>query len=87
MDHRILCIEVEEGGITALGTGGEDGVAHRRWLPAELRRAITEGERFYVTSPTTGWEADLVIGETGLLAAFDDLGEDCLHGLRGCRWR
>lgn len=87
MDHRILCIEEEEGQVVAVGTGGEDGVAHRRWMPTEVRRAIGEGDRFYVVSPNTGWEAELVLSDGRIVAAHDDMGQECLHGLRSCRWR
>jgi len=87
VDHRILCIELEQGRIVAVGTGGEDGVAHRRWNPAEVRRAVREGDRFYVVSPNTGWEAELELLDGVLAAARDDIGQDCLHGLRPCRWR
>jgi hypothetical protein len=87
VDHRILCIEEDEGQTLAVGTGGEDGVAHRRWTAAEVCRAIGEGERFYVVSPSTGWEADLQLRDGRLASATDELGRDCLHGLRDCRWR
>lgn len=88
VDHRILCIEVEEKGeILAVGTGGEDGVAHRRWVAAEVRRAIGQGDRFYVISPNTGWEAELELLDGLLAGAQDDVGLDCLRGLRPCRWR
>jgi hypothetical protein len=87
VDHRILCIEEERGAIVALGTGGEDGVAHRRWIAAEVRRAVREGDSFYVVSPNTGWETPLELIDGALSGARDDVGEDCLRGLRHCRWR
>ncbi len=87
VDHRILCIEEEEDRILAVGTGGEDGVAHRRWLAAEVLRAIAEGDRFYVVSPNTGWEADMQVSGGVIAAAQDTLGEECLRALRSCRWR
>lgn len=87
MDHRILCIEEEQGLIAAVGTGGEDGVAHRRWTAAEVRRAVGEGDRFYVVSPDTGWDAQLELSNGQLVAAHDDLGLECLRTLRSCRWR
>lgn len=59
VDHRILCIEVDADRILGVGTGGEDGIAHRRWVAAEVRRAIGERERFYVISPKTGSEGEL----------------------------
>lgn len=87
MEHRILCIEEQDGRLLAVGTGGEDGVAHRRWLAAEVHRAIGEGERFYVISPNTGEEADVQLRDGTLAGARDDLGVECLHALRSCRWR
>jgi hypothetical protein len=87
VNHRVLCIEDEEGQIAAVGTGGEDGVANRRWVLAEMVRAIAEGERFYVVSPNTGWEAELELGDGVIARARDDSGEDCLQSLRSCRWR
>jgi hypothetical protein len=87
VDHRIVCIETEEGQIVAVGTGGEDGIAHRRWLSAEVRRAIADGDRFYVVSPNTGWEADLQLRDGVFAGAVDDIGADCLLALRACRWR
>lgn len=87
VDHRILCIEKEEGEILAVGTGGEDGVAHRRWTAAEVRRAAGEGDRFYVVSPNTGCEAEVELRDGTITAARDDIGQECLHGLRFCRWR
>jgi hypothetical protein len=87
VDHRILCIEEEAGQIVAVGTGGEDGVANRRWIPAEVVRAITEGERFYLVSPNTGFEADVYLRDGRIAVAADEDGEECLSGLRSCRWR
>jgi hypothetical protein len=87
MDHRILCIEEEDRQILAVGTGAEDGVAHRRWMLAEVRRAIADGDRFYVVSLNTGWEADLELCDGAIAVARDDLGQECLRGLRSCRWR
>jgi hypothetical protein len=87
VNHRILCIEQQEDQILAVGTGGEDGVAHRRWLGAEVRRAIGEGERFYVLSPNTGSEAELALRDGRIVAAHDDIGQECLRGLRSCQWR
>jgi hypothetical protein len=87
VDHRIVCIENQGSEILAVGSGGEDGVAHRRWLPAEVHRAIREGDRFYVVSPNTGWEAELEIRDGAITGARDGLGEDCLYPLRSCRWR
>jgi hypothetical protein len=86
VDHRILCIEEEQDEIVAVGTGDEDGVAHRRWTAAELRRSLAQGDRFFVISPNTGWEAELELRD-GAIAAHDDIGQECLHGLRSCRWR
>jgi hypothetical protein len=87
VDYRILCIEEEEGQILAVGTGGQDGVAHRRWIAAEVRRAIREGDRFYVVSPNTGSEAELQLLDGVLAGAHDELGRDALRGLPSCRWR
>ncbi len=87
MDHRILCIEEEEGQIVAVGTGEDDGVAHRRWTAIELRRALGEGDRFYVISPNTGWDAELELLDGEIASARDDLGQECLRALRSCRWR
>jgi hypothetical protein len=87
VDHRILWIEEEEGEILALGTGGEDGVAHRRWTAAEVRRAIREGERFFLVSPDTGSEAELELLDGSPAGAREHIGEDCLRGLRHCPWR
>ncbi len=87
MDHRILCIEEEQGQILAVGTGAEDGVAHRRWTLAEVMRAVGDGDRFYVVSPNTGWAAELQFLHGTIAGARDDIGEECLHGLRSCRWR
>lgn len=90
MNYRVLCIEEEARRIIAVGTGaanGAPGAADRRWTTTEVRRAIREGDRFYVISPNTGHEADLqvVLGE--IVGARDDLGEECLRDLRSCRWR
>jgi hypothetical protein len=90
VNHRILCIEKENGQIVAVGTGGADGadgVANRRWTPAEVRRALAEGDRFYVISPNTGSEADLELRDGTIAGARDDIGQECLNRLRSCRWR
>ncbi len=87
MDRRILCIEQEQGQIVAVGTGGSEGVPHRRWLLAEVRRAIGEGDRFYVISPNTGEQVELRLLVGTLAGAFDGVGQDCLRALRSCRWR
>jgi hypothetical protein len=87
VDYRILCIEEERGQIVAVGTGGDDGVANRRWVRAEMVRAIAGGDRFYVLSPNTGWDADLELHDGEIAGAHDEAGEDCLRSLRSCRWR
>jgi hypothetical protein len=86
MEHRILCIEVEDGEIVAVGTGGEDGVAHRRWVVAEVRRAIEEGERFFIASFSAGAEAEVDVLEDRLRME-SGAPEDSLAQLRSCRWR
>jgi hypothetical protein len=87
VDHRILCLEEEDGRVLAAGTGGEDGVATRRWTAAEVVRAIRGGERFYVVSPNTGWDAQVELDDGEIASALDEAGEDCLRALRSCRWR
>ncbi len=87
VDYRIQCIEQEHGEIAAVGTGGSEGVPDRRWLLAEVRRAIGEGDRFYVISPNTGERVELRLLVGKLSGAFDEVGQDCLRSLRSCRWR
>jgi hypothetical protein len=87
MENRILCIELEADEIVAVGTGGEDGVAHRRWLVAEVARAIVDGERFFAVCPSTGDEVDVEVRAGRICAPADLTSGFSLERLRPCRWR
>ncbi|HEX4188959.1 MAG TPA: hypothetical protein VHY83_13770 [Solirubrobacteraceae bacterium] len=86
MEHRVLCVEVEHCQLVALGTGDEDAGAHRRWTVAEVRRAITEGQRFFLLSSTLGSRLYLECFADELRPVGGILPHELL-GLRSCRWR
>jgi hypothetical protein len=87
IEHRIVCVEAQDGRLSAVGTGGDDGVAHRRWTIAEVRRAVGEGERFFMLCPATGLDTDVEVHEQTLRTDPRALGNPRLLDLRSCRWR
>jgi hypothetical protein len=84
--YRVSCVEKDER-IVAVGTGGSDGVANRRWTVAEVRRALGEGDRFYTVSPSTGNEADVEPFEDAIRTDPDQVTDNNLDDLRLCRWK
>ena len=88
--YRIVClIHRADGHLKALGYSESDnGVMYDgTWTIAEARQAIFQGHRLYVTSPSTGDEADLEFADGHIRTKPNRASDATLQNLPECSRR
>jgi hypothetical protein len=83
--YRIVCVEMGDDHIEAVGTGTDPNKADKRWTVAKVRERIKAGDRFY-TEDAAGKQADVVLlGDEWIRTDPDAETDNNLDNLRACR--